>query len=58
MASLYQKRQPDGIAASAYTVSGEPAGVLKVIDEPKRSNKTFSLTVDLNKGEQMGSTRN
>jgi hypothetical protein len=29
--------QPDGISASAYTVSGEPAGVLKVIDEPKSS---------------------
>jgi hypothetical protein len=43
--------QPDGISASAYAVSGEPAGVLKVIDEPKRSNKTFSLTVDLNRDE-------
>ena len=43
--------QPDGISPTSYTVSGEPAGVLKVIDEPERGNKTISLTVDLNRGE-------
>lgn len=43
--------QPDGVSATAYTISGEPAGVLRVIDEPNKSNKTISLTVDLNRGE-------
>ena len=43
--------QPDGVSATAYTISGEPADVLRVIDEPNKSNKTISLTVDLNRGE-------
>lgn len=43
--------QPDGVSATAYTISGEPAAVLRVIDEPNKSNKTISLTVDLNRGE-------
>ena len=43
--------QPDGISATAYTISGEPAGVLRVVDEPERGNRTISLTVDLNRGE-------
>lgn len=43
--------QPDGVSATAYTISGEPANVLRVIDEPNKSNKTISLTVDLNRGE-------
>ena len=43
--------QPDGVSATAYTISGEPAEVLRVIDEPNNSNKTISLTVDLNRGE-------
>ena len=43
--------QPDGVSATAYTISGEPADVLRVIDEPNKRNKTISLTVDLNRGE-------
>jgi hypothetical protein len=43
--------QPDGISATAYTVSGEPVDILKVVDEPNKSNKTISLTMDLNRGQ-------
>ena len=42
---------PDGISAAAYTTNGKPAGVLKVVDEPKEKKGSPSVLVDLELGQ-------
>jgi hypothetical protein len=41
--------RPDSISASAYTMEGKPANVLRVITEPEKNESR--VIVDLNEGE-------